>query len=86
MKLIKFAQTVCGPCNVLTMMMNQMGAEADEVRMLDSEELLEKAQKDFGVMSTPTLLLLDDEGNEVARAVGVHPPTVAGVLTQAGKL
>lgn len=86
MKLIKFTQTTCQPCNILEQMLGMMGAAVDESRLLDTPELLAEAEKEFNVMSTPTLLLLDGEGQEVDRAVGVHPPTVTRVLTAAGKL
>lgn len=86
MKLIKFTQPTCQPCKVLDMMLGQMNAEVDEVRLLATEEELEKAKEEFGIMGTPTLVLFDDEEKEIARVTGVMPPKVAGILTQAGKL
>jgi hypothetical protein len=86
MKLIKFTQTTCQPCKILNQMLGMMGGSVDEERLLDTPELLAEAEKEHNVMSTPTLLLLDDEGNEVARTVGVHPPSINNILVLAKKM
>lgn len=86
MKLIKFTQTTCQPCSILERMLGMMGASVDESQLLDTPELLKEAEDKYKVMSTPTLLLLDNDGNEVARSVGVHPPTVNNILVLAKKL
>lgn len=86
MKIVKFTQTACQPCKVLEMMLNNMGAEVDESLLLDSPELLKDAEDKYGVMSTPTMILFDDNGEEIARSVGVNPQMISGILAQAGKL
>lgn len=87
MKLVKFTQTTCQPCTILgTMLKENFEVEVDESRLLDTPELLEQADKEFGVMSTPTMILFDDEGKEVARTVGINPMAVRNILIAAGKL
>jgi thioredoxin-related protein len=70
----------------MNMMLGQMGAEVDETQLLDTQQAKDEADAKFGVMSTPTLILFDDEGNELSRTVGIHPPSISGILAQAGKL
>lgn len=86
MKIVKFTQTTCQPCKVLEMMMGQMGAAVDESLLLDSEQALAEANEQYGVMSTPTLILFDDAGVELQRTVGIHPPSISAILAAAGKL
>lgn len=86
MKLVKFTQTVCRPCGVLEQQLKIFGVEVDESRVLDTPELLDEANKEFGIMSTPTLILFDDEGNELERMSGIHPPSVSAILASAGKI
>ena len=40
----------------------------------------------FDVMSTPTLVLFDGEGNEVKRTTGVNPREVMAIAQAAGKM
>jgi thioredoxin 1 len=86
MKIVKFSRTVCGPCNVLNMMLNQMLVEVDETRLLDTDEALKEAEEKFGVMSTPTTILFDDNGNELERVTGINPPLISGLFEKAGRL
>lgn len=73
MKLIKFKQINCKPCKELDMFLSlALGVKVDEEYVLDGDDTshVDKAIE-FGVMSTPVLVLVDDEGNEVGRVNGV---------------
>lgn len=71
--LIDFFATWCGPCKMLTPILEQIASE-DRVGIpigkLDIDQCLEIAQ-DFGVMSVPTMVLFKD-GQEVGRIIGLR--------------
>lgn len=86
MKVVLFKQKQgCTPCNTLTDFLVSVGVDFNqpelEVVYLDepTEEGLELASKHM-VMSTPTTMLIDDEGEEVTRAVGDNRPHVMAIL------
>ena len=69
--LLDFWAPWCGPCQMLSPIVDKIAAEHDEIKVGkvnvdDNEELAMK----FKTMSIPTLLVFKD-GNEVNRSVGV---------------
>ena len=72
--LVDFFATWCGPCKMLSPVIEEIGAEcggAFSVYKLDIDEA-EDIVMDYGVMSVPTLVIFKD-GVEATRMVGVQP-------------
>ncbi len=70
--LVDFFATWCGPCKMLSPVLEQVAQEVSDVSIakLDIDESLEVA-KQFGVMSVPTMIIFKD-GKEVDRIVGLR--------------
>ncbi len=85
--LVDFWATWCGPCRMLGPVIEQLAEDYEGkdviIGKVDVDENPELAQR-YGVMSIPTVLLLED-GKEIDRKVGVMPyETYADLLD--GKL
>jgi len=65
-KVLKFSASWCVPCRQLTSLLAAMGQEVEEVDVDVNEELAAK----FGIRGVPTMVMVDDAGNEVSRLVG----------------
>ena len=69
MKLIKFSLPNCQPCKVLAEQMKKEGIESTEISLFeDTEELGMK----FGIRNVPTVIVLDDENQEIGRARNIE--------------
>lgn len=68
-KLLKFYSKTCGPCKVLEKNLKQAEVEykSIEVSTPDGEALSYK----YGVMTVPTLILTDDNGDMLKKNVGI---------------
>jgi len=68
----KFYATWCGPCKMLTPVMEQIRTEYNQIDMLaiDVDENYEVAAS-YGVKSVPTVII-EKNGVEVLRLTGVH--------------
>lgn len=71
--MVDFFATWCGPCKMLSPILEQVSDETDKVKIVkvDIDENMDLAQQ-FGLMSVPTLLVFKD-GEEVAREIGFKP-------------
>lgn len=69
MKLVKFSADWCANCKLLTKLMDGMDIPI-EVQQVDVDKEPEIAQQ-YGIRGVPTLLLVDDEGKELRRIVGM---------------
>jgi len=65
-KLYYFSAPWCGPCRMLGPTMDKSGLAFTKVNVDDDTELAAK----YGVRSVPTLLVVDNAGEEVKRLVG----------------
>jgi thioredoxin 1 len=71
MKYLYFSAPWCGPCKMLAPKM-QLVADTDitvEKILVDSDT--ETTQK-YGIRNIPTVVLIDENGTEIERFVGVH--------------
>ena len=71
--LLDFWASWCGPCRVVSPVVDEIAAEHTEVKVgkVNVDEQPELANR-FGIMSIPTLTVLRD-GKVVNQAVGVRP-------------
>lgn len=72
--LVDFFATWCGPCKMLSPVIEEIGEECDgsfAVYKVDIDEA-EDIVMDLGIMSVPTLVIFK-EGVEAERLVGVQP-------------
>ena len=72
--LVDFFATWCGPCRMLTPILEQVSAEnngAFDIVKIDVDEA-EDLSREFGIMSIPTLMVFKD-GNLVKRESGLRP-------------
>jgi thioredoxin-like negative regulator of GroEL len=69
MQLLKFQADWCAPCHTLTKVMTDIPHHPINIDTLEGMVLAKKMQ----VQSIPTLVLLDDEGAEIARITGLVP-------------
>jgi thioredoxin 1 len=71
--LIDFWASWCGPCRMLSPVVDQIAEERQDIKVckVNIDEQPELAQK-FGIMSIPTLLVFRD-GKQVNSSVGVRP-------------
>ncbi len=69
--LVDFFATWCGPCKMLSPILEQIEQEMSDkilVAKIDIDECMDIAQE-YGIMSVPTMILFQN-GAETARAVG----------------
>ncbi len=71
--LLDFWADWCGPCRMLSPVVDQIAAERTDIKVgkVNVDEQPELARQ-FGVMSIPTLVVMKD-GKAVAQSVGVQP-------------
>lgn len=69
MQLLKFYASWCGPCKMLTKMMEDMEFPYDVVPV-DIDENMELAVK-YGVRGVPALILVDEKGDPLKTKVGM---------------
>jgi thioredoxin 1 len=72
MKVLKFEASWCGPCKMLSKVI----AESQEkisipFEVIDIDETPNLAMQ-YGVRGVPTLIVLDDDGKELRRKVGMQ--------------
>ena len=82
LSLIDFWATWCGPCRMLSPVVDEVAEERTDVKVgkVNVDEQPDLAAQ-FGVMSIPTLLVFE-QGKLVRQAVGARPK--AGVLDLLG--
>lgn len=69
--LVDFFATWCGPCRMLSPILEQVASETDaEILKVDIDENMDLARK-FGIMSVPTMILFKN-GEEVNRMTGLR--------------
>lgn len=69
MKVLKFSASWCLPCKMLSEIVSKI--ETDKIiESIDIDENGDLATK-FNVRSVPTCIIVDDDGNELSRHVGM---------------
>ena len=69
--LVQFSSAFCTPCRATRVILGEVAAATPGVRHIDIDAEHELALvRKVGILSTPTTLILDSKGYEIARAVG----------------
>jgi thiol-disulfide isomerase/thioredoxin len=70
--LVQFSSAFCSPCRATRVLLNDIAAKVDGVVTvdIDAEEHLEMVRR-FGIVRTPTVLVLDADGAVSTRASGL---------------
>lgn len=83
--MVDFWATWCGPCKMLTPVMEQLAGEYDGkdviIGKVDVDEETPLAQR-YGVMSVPTVIFFRN-GEEIDRKVGAMPPAAYSAILDA---
>lgn len=80
MQLIKFSSSWCGPCKSLSSNLTKLDLSGFSFQEVDIDKEPSLAQQ-HNVRGIPTLILLDSEGNELRRLVGMQSiPTLETFL------
>tara|TARA_Y100000356_G_C11157432_1_gene234057 strand:- start:65 stop:313 length:249 start_codon:yes stop_codon:yes gene_type:complete len=69
-KILYFTATWCGPCKALAPRMEQLASQIN-YQKIDVDSDRELSAK-YGVRNVPSLVLIDQSGQELNRMVGVH--------------
>ena len=67
MKFYKFYANWCGPCRVLTTILNKAQIEYEPINVDNNEELVNK----YNIKTIPVFMAVKDDGTEIDRFVGV---------------
>ena len=67
MKFYKFYADWCGPCRILTTMLNKAQIEYEPINVDNNEELVNK----YDIKTIPVFIAIKDDGTEIDRFVGV---------------
>ena len=67
MKFYKFYADWCGPCRILTTMLNKAQIEYEPINVDNNEKLVEK----YNIKTIPVFIAVKDDGTEIDRFVGV---------------
>ena len=67
MKFYKFYADWCGPCRVLTTILNKAQIEYEPINVDNNEELVEK----YNIKTIPVFIAVKDDGTEIDRFIGV---------------
>ena len=66
MNILKFFGSWCNPCKALSKSLEDAGIEHQSIDVDENEELTEK----YNVISVPTIVILDEDDNEIGRFIG----------------
>ena len=74
-KFLYFTADWCGPCRMLSPVMDEVAQEGIIVQKVNVDNSPEMASH-YGIRNVPTVIAIDDYGNERARKVGSSPKQV----------
>lgn len=83
MKIVKFVQPNCVPCNTMDGFMKHLNLIVDEEVNIREGNNFDKAIE-IGIQSTPTLVLFDANDNVVDRVAGLNYPKIKELFAKRG--
>ena len=75
MKIMKFGAPWCGPYKIQDKILNELIDEGYEVEFVNVDEQEELAIK-YDVMNVPSIIIFDNDNNEVNRFIGLTQKNV----------
>ena len=69
MKILKFYTPTCMPCRAMGKVLEKVNVPVEEINAIEDIEKVDK----YNICTTPTLIFLNNEGEEVARTTGMQP-------------
>lgn len=76
MKILKLEKHNCRPCGMVENFLQDQNVKYDKINIEENPE----TSMQYGVMSVPVTLLLDDNGLEVDRVIGFNPPEIEKLI------
>ena len=68
-KILLFKMSTCSPCKLLSKLFTQLNIQKEEI-VLDEDNNADIIADKYNVKSVPTVVVLNDEGEELGRFVG----------------
>lgn len=65
--ILKFEKPGCAPCKVVSELLDKHQIKYDTVNLVHQPEMF----KEYNVMSTPTILVLNDKNEIISKIIGV---------------
>lgn len=78
MKLLKLYKPSCSPCKEVENYLKDNHVEYTDINVFEDMDTAIK----YGVMSAPVTILLNNEGEEVARVNGYNPPALEELINR----
>lgn len=66
--IVKIEKHGCTPCKMVGQFLDSSGVEYVVENIDDNPDVIEK----YGIMSVPVVIKLDEDGNEIDRAIGFN--------------
>ena len=67
MKILKFYTPTCMPCRAVGKILEKMEVEVENINAMEDIAKVDE----YNVCTTPTLIFLNEDGNEISRTVGM---------------
>lgn len=84
MKIVKFVQPSCAPCRMVDGFLKHLNLSVDETLDIAMDDKAFELAQSLGIRSTPTLVLFDDDGNEVDRVSGMNQEDIKSLFAKRG--
>ena len=78
MNILLLTQNGCGPCDLVKNYLNGKNVEHTVINVSEKPEAIEQ----YGIMSTPVVILRDDNDNEISRVNGLRFDDIDAVIGQ----
>ena len=68
-KILLFKMSTCNPCKLLSKLFTQLSIQKEEI-VLDEDDNANTIADKYNVKSVPTVIVLNNEGEELGRFIG----------------
>lgn len=68
-KILLFKMSTCSPCKLLSKLFTQLNIQKEEI-VLDEDDNANTIADKYNIKSVPTVIILNNEGEELGRFVG----------------
>lgn len=77
-RILKLEKQGCNPCTMVQNFLDDKGIKVEKVDVFENPEIAGK----YDIGTVPVTILLDSEGNEIARSNGYNPPELEVLISQ----